>query len=362
MFLDTESTVFLFQHHRQVNIERGILFTQRFVVSVLDKATGIFAISFAVDIVFHILRIEIFDAEEAALAVDHRLAFAFAVDHQQWCNIVLFGYTVVVSTKSWCDVNNAGTIVGGYKISGYHPEGIAHWGYPGHQLFVLGACQFAATVFGQQTVRDIFPFAFVFFKRKSFIFFREEIAIEIFGQDNGNRQPCVWVEASDLHIPDIGANSQCGVRWQCPGGGGPGQNEKFGFHVGKELLRSTVANHFKLSYTGGIFYIAVATRLVQFVRTQSGSGCGRIGLYGITLVEHIFVVQIFEQPPQGFDIAVVVGDVGVVHIDPIAHFVGQIFPHIGIFHHLFAAGSIVFGYRNGFANIFLGNAKRLLDT
>ena len=186
MFLDTESTVFLFQHHRQVNIERGILFTQRFVVSVLDKATGIFAISFAVDIVFHILRIEIFDAEEAALAVDHRLAFAFAVDHQQWCNIVLFGYTVVVSTKSWCDVNNAGTIVGGYKISGYHPEGIAHGGYPGHQLFVLSACQFAAAVFGQQAVRDIFPFAFVFFERKSFVFLREEIAIEIFGQDYRN--------------------------------------------------------------------------------------------------------------------------------------------------------------------------------
>ena len=50
------------------------------------------------------------------------------------------------------------------------------------------------------------------------------------------------------------------------------------------------------------------------------------------------------------------------HIDPIAHFVGDVGPAVGVFHHLFAAGLIVVGNADAFADVLFGDAEHLLNA
>ena len=55
--------------------------------------------------------------------------------------------------------------------------------------------------------------------------------------------------------------------------------------------------------------------------TQTSTCGGRIRLDGVTFIEQILVVKLLEQPPQGLNILVVIGDIGIFHIHPIAHLV-----------------------------------------
>ena len=73
-------------------------------------------------------------------------------------------------------------------------------------------------------------------------------------------------------------------------------------------------------------------------------------------------MKLLQQPPQRFDVTVVIGDVGILHIHPITHFVGKVFPLLGKFHHILAAGGIVFGNGNSLTDIFFGDAERLFNT
>ena len=49
---------------------------------------------------------------------------------------------------------------------------------------------------------------------------------------------------------------------------------------------------------------------------------GRIWLDGVALVEKVLIVELLKQPPQTLYILVIVGDVRVLHVNPIAHLVG----------------------------------------
>ena len=59
-----------------------------------------------------------------------------------------------------------------------------------------------------------------------------------------------------------------------------------------------------------------------------------------------------KQPPKRFDVSVFVGDVRVVEVHPIAHFVGQVGPFLGVFHHFLTASIVVLVHRNLFADVF----------
>ena len=85
-----------------------------------------------------------------------------------------------------------------------------------------------------------------------------------------------------------------------------------------------------------------------------------IRLDGVTLIEETFVVNFLEQVPQGFDVTVVVGDVRVQHIYPVTHTLRHSYPFCGIFHHLLAAGGVVFIYAYLGTNIGLGDTQLLL--
>ena len=89
---------------------------------------------------------------------------------------------------------------------------------------------------------------------------------------------------------------------------------------------------------------------------------GRIGLDGVALVEQVLVVELLEQPPQALDILVVVGDVGVLHVHPVAHLVGKVGPLGGVHHHVLAATAVVVLNGNLGADVFLGDAQFLLHA
>ena len=89
---------------------------------------------------------------------------------------------------------------------------------------------------------------------------------------------------------------------------------------------------------------------------------GRIGLDGVALVEQVLVVELLEQPPQALDVLVVVGDVGVLHVHPIAHLVRKVGPLGGVHHHVLAATAVVVLNGNLGADVFLGDAQFLLHA
>ena len=62
-------------------------------------------------------------------------------------------------------------------------------------------------------------------------------------------------------------------------------------------------------------------------------------------------MKLLQYPPKRFDVIIFISDVGILKINPIAHFLGQVVPNIGVLHHLSAAGSIVIVNTYCFANI-----------
>ena len=69
-----------------------------------------------------------------------------------------------------------------------------------------------------------------------------------------------------------------------------------------------------------------------------------------------------QEPPKRFDVTVVVGDVGVVQVHPITHLMSKVGPFLGKLHHVLAASGIIFCYRNGLADVFLGDTHSLFYT
>ena len=78
---------------------------------------------------------------------------------------------------------------------------------------------------------------------------------------------------------------------------------------------------------------------------------------GITLVQQFFVVQLAEQPPYRLDVVVFKGDVGVVEVDPVAHFAGDVVPQVLVAHHGFTALGVVFVNCDFGADVFFGDAQ-----
>ena len=98
------------------------------------------------------------------------------------------------------------------------------------------------------------------------------------------------------------------------------------------------------------------------MRRETRSGCRRIRLDSITLVEVAFLVQLLEQVPQGLDILVVVRDVRIVQIDPIAHLLGEVRPLFRVFHHLPTAGGVVLIHADLLTDVLFGDAEHLLHA
>ena len=173
----------------------------------------------------------------------------------------------------------------------------------------------------------------------------------------------VGVRGAHQDVLDAGAYAEGGVRGQGPGGGGPG-DEIEGIPSGflEERLGSLVADDLELGHGRGVLHVAVAAGLVELMGAQAGACGGRIGLDRIALVQQTFLIYLLEEIPEGLDVAVVVGDVGIVGVHPVADALGQVDPLLGIFHDLAAADRVVLRHGYLLSDVVLGNAQGLLHS
>ena len=350
MLFDLEGLVLGFQHHCDVDVQRRVGVAQPLVVGVLHIAARILPVFRGVDVRLHELRVEVFDQKEFALPVDHRLVLARAVDHEERRDAGDFRHTVVVGAERRGDVHDARTVRSGHIVADDHAERVALRLHPRDQLLVADALQFGAH---PCLFRDLV---------RAFHLLGEVGTQQVLGQDDRLRLVGVGVAALDLHVFDRRAYGQRGVRRQRPRRGGPGQEVKVALDAIEEFLALRVADHAELRRAGRVLHVAVTARLVQFVGRESRSGGGRVGLDGVALVEQAFVEELLEEPPQRLDVLVVVGDVRIVHVDPVAHLAREVLPLARELHHRLAARAVVLLDGDLLADVLLGDAEFLLDA
>ena len=138
----------------------------------------------------------------------------------------------------------------------------------------------------------------------------------------------VTVRRLHLHIIYLRTHTKGGVGRERPRRRRPGDDK-------------TAVLHLKASCASEIFDVAIATGLVELVRTEPRAGSRRVRLNRVALIEIPLLVELFEQIPKGLDVLVVVSDIGVIEIHPVTHLLGEVGPLLGVFHHLAAAGSVV---------------------
>ena len=350
MLLDLESHARPFERHGDVHVERRRVGRERIVVGVLHVTARILAVFPGVDIPLHEGRIELLDAEELARAVDHRLLLTRAVDHEQGRDTRLLGHAVVVGTERRGDMHDTRTVGRGHVVAHDHAEGIAHRPHPREQLLVADALELGSLV---NTILDL---------ERSLHLLGEVGRHQLARQNDGLRLVGIGVAALDAHIVDRGAYGQRRIRRQRPRRRRPGQEVELALDALEKAFAAFVAHHAELRRAGRVLHVAVAARLVQLVGRETRTRRRRVGLDGVALVEQPLVEELFEQPPQRLDILVVVGDVGIIHVDPVAHAARQVLPHSRELHDRLAAGAVVLLDRNLRPDILLRDAELLLHA
>ena len=98
------------------------------------------------------------------------------------------------------------------------------------------------------------------------------------------------------------------------------------------------------------------------MRRQTCSCFGRVRLNGIALIQQAFVVKLSEQPPNALHVFRSVGNVRVLHIDPISHFFGELVPDVCVAHNRLFTSFVVGIYTDFGADVFFGNAELLFNA
>ena len=73
-------------------------------------------------------------------------------------------------------------------------------------------------------------------------------------------------------------------------------------------------------------------------------------------------MEFFQEPPKGLDITGFIRNIWVLHIYPIAHLVGEVFPFAGKLHHVLTALGIVFSDADLLTNVYFRNTQILLHA
>ena len=339
MFLALEKFAFFLQHHHDVDIQGLVLLGLGGVVGVLHKLASVGTVGFHIHAVLDKLGVEVFDAEELACAVHHGLRFAILVDHLQGRYASGGSDALVVGTEGRGNMDDTCTIFSGDIVARDDAESAFARVDPRNELFVFDADK----VFALEFLHD--------FGR-----FLEHGLHQGFGHEDVTRFLGVGMHGLQKHIVDIRTDAEGSVARQGPRCGRPRNSVCRAVTLWQPRIRF----QFEQRHTSQILHVAVAAGHVQLVRAEAGARSRGVGLDGVALIEQTFVVQVFEQEPQGLDVVVGEGDVGVVEVDPITHLTSEVVPHVLVFHHLLAAGAVVVVNRNLLADVFLGDAKFLL--
>ena len=209
VLLHPERAAIRLHHNAKVDVQRTFLifFLEVFLVTGLYISACIFLVRR-----IHrcgIGRIQVFQAEEAALTVHLGLWIAILVDGHDSHDACGCGNALIVGTKSGGDVHDTGTVRRGNIISGNHAEGISLRLEPGDELVIADPNQFRAleTAF-QHLPGDDFIALLVAFKRKVFSLFLEPCAHKILCKDVHCRLAGIWIEGKDPNVFDIRANAK----------------------------------------------------------------------------------------------------------------------------------------------------------
>ncbi len=384
VLLDPERLALALEAEADVEVERlgrggGLLVVlavgvELRIVGVLHPAAGVFGI-LGCDAFAHEAFVELLGEVEFAREVHHGARLALAVDHEERRDACGAGHAGVVCTERRGDVHDARTVLCGHVVARDHAERLLrgvvpaagvvalHGFHPRQQLLVADAHV------GQFAARPCEPRRFV-----GGVFLAAEVGVhEVFGQDDVLRLLRIGVEALELHVTDGRTYGQRRVRGQRPRGCGPcqeegvgrigcGQRVALGGARGEEGFAPGVAHDAELRRAGGVLHVAVASGLVQLVGREARSRGGRVGLDGVALVEEPLVVELAQQPPEGFDVLVVVGDVRILHVHPVAHAAREVLPYARELHDGFAARAVVLLDGDRAADVLLGDAELLLHA
>ena len=358
MLLDAEHTVLCFQHHADFDIQRFVFFSLCRIVSVLHELALPRIIVGSIHMLLNILGIEVFQQIEFTCHIDHRTAVPIFVDHHQRRYAACFCHTVVIRTESRSDMYDTRTIFHRHIVAGDYPESTFSRIDPRDQLLVMHAGQFRSFPFADHFERHQFIARFII-GQSQIGGFRIEIHIQqVLSQNSRHRHTCIWIIGLNSHISEIWTHTKSRVGRQSPRSSGPCQEERF---AKSRHLRFRIENA-ELSRTSRILHVAITPRLVQLMRAKPRSGSRRIRLDRVPFVKQTFLIQFLQQVPQCFDITIVVSDIRVFKVDPISHLLCQIRPFLRELHHVAAAGGIIFGHRDLFADIFFGDTQCFFNS
>ncbi len=178
-------------------------------------------------------------------------------------------------------------------------------------------------------------------------------------QDEVPRLPRVL---DDL-IDKVRMHGEADVGDRRPGGGGPGDHVEVvpGLPAlplgggGDRLPRPGVEE----GPDGGIVRVLVVLR--DLVARQGGAAAGAVGLDLVPLVEQAAPGELGKGPPDRFDVAVGVGEIGVIEVDPVADALGHCPPLLLIGVDAVQARLVELGDAVGLDLLLAGEAETLLD-
>ena len=218
-------------------------------------------------------------------------------------DVVLPTDAVIVLTKGGSDMNDAGTVGHGDVIIADHTPG--------------GLIQFAHGEVEQGLVFHALQVDTGHFR----------VILHFLAAENGGDQRLAHDVMFALHrdaaIGIMGIDAQRQVAGQRPGRGGPCQKV------------SVLALDLEQHERGGFLHILVALR--HFVAGQGGAAAGAVGRDLVAQIQQTLFINFLQAPPLGLDIIVLVGDIGMLHIRPVADPVRHFFPFMLVFPDAFLA-------------------------
>ena len=250
------------------------------------------------------------------------------------------------------------TILSRHIIARDHTESSLTRIYPRNELLIVHTNQLWSLPLAYYAKRNQLITRFVI-RQSQIGGLRVEVSgKQIFRQDRGHRHTGIGIVGLNGHIGDVRAYTKCCVRGQCPGCSGPRQEVGI---TKPSHLRLRIENQ-ELSRTGCVLHVAIATRLVQLMGTQTRTRRRRIGLDRITLIEQALLVEFLQQIPQRLDVTVIISDVRIIHIHPVTHLLRQVLPLFRELHDVTTASGIVVSHRNLLTNILLRDTQRFLHA
>ena len=223
---------------------------------------------------------------------NHLALCVHQIDERQ---AVFAGYAIIVLAECRGNVNDACTVGHGDVIVADDEPGFLIRLYKAIQRLILQAVQRGAGHFIQDF--GLFAFQHRFYQR--------------LGHDINA------AFGAHMAVGFMGIDAQRQVAGQRPWGGSPGKQ------IGILLVHNLEANK-------GGFFLYVLIALGNLMAGQRGAAARAIGHDLVSLVDHVLFGQLLQAPPYGFDIIVMIGDVGVLHIHPEAHAVRHILPQVQV--------------------------------